>query len=89
MWQVSRLAPKDKQAYTITVSRRRHPERIVIWAKPTPGIGGPDVVAVAVPPPPGQTRSDPPRLLTRVAIRPSEAHQGGGMVPPFSHSVTS
>jgi cytochrome c553 len=56
VWQLSKLAPKDKQSYTITLSGGTIPSGSVIWAKPTPGSAGPDVVLVAVPPPPPQTR---------------------------------
>ena len=56
VWQVPRLGPKDKQSYTITLSGGTIPKGSVIWAKPAPGSGGPDVIAVAVPPPPPQTR---------------------------------
>jgi len=56
VWQLSKLAPKDKQTYTITLGGGAIPSGFVSWGKPTPGTGGPDRVLVAVPPPPGQTQ---------------------------------
>lgn len=56
VWQLPRLGPKDKQNYGITLSGGAIPSGSVTWAKPTAGTRTPDVIAVAVPPPPPQTR---------------------------------
>jgi mono/diheme cytochrome c family protein len=56
VWQLPKLAPKDKHSYGITLGGGAIPSGSVVWAKPTPGASGPDVVLVAVPPPTPQTR---------------------------------
>jgi mono/diheme cytochrome c family protein len=56
VWQLPRLGPKEKQAYTITVSGGAIPRGSVSWARPAPGSGTSDNVPVVVPPPPPQTR---------------------------------
>ena len=56
VWQLPKLAPKDKHNYTISLSGGTIPSGSVTWAKPTPGSSGPDVVNVAIPQPPPQTR---------------------------------
>jgi len=55
VWQLPRLGPKDKQAYTITLAGGAIPSGSVSWMKPVQGSGTPDQAAVALPPPP-QTR---------------------------------
>ena len=56
VWQLPRLGPKDKQAYTITLSGGAIPRGSVSWARPIQGGGTPDTIPVVIPPPPPQTR---------------------------------
>jgi mono/diheme cytochrome c family protein len=56
VWQLARLGPKDKQAYTITLTGGAIPRGSVSWTRPAQGGGTPDNVPVVVPPPPPQTR---------------------------------
>jgi mono/diheme cytochrome c family protein len=61
VWQVPRLAPKDKQAFTITLSppaggKESVSGGTVRWSKPAWKDGTIDTINIAAPPPPPQTR---------------------------------
>ena len=61
VWQVPRMAPKDKQTFTIAVSSAAAVKDAISggtvrWSKPTWKDGTIDTVNIAAPPPPPQTR---------------------------------
>jgi hypothetical protein len=52
VWQLPRLAPKQDQAYTITIaSGGKISSGQVRWTRPAQGTGSPDQVGVAIQPP--------------------------------------
>jgi len=59
VWQLSRMAPTDKQSFTITLSgsgaSARVPGGTVSWVKPALKDGTSDSVNIALPPPPGNS----------------------------------